>query len=497
MKKYDVVIIGGGLGGLACGAMLSKEGLNICILEQQQTLGGCLQSFKREGYSLDTGMHYVGSLSEGQTLHQYFKYFGISDTLKLQKLDESGFDVINLGDGKEYRHAMGYDRFIETLSEEFPDENEGIIKYCSLLKKIGSLILPDVLKQGKISDGGIEYMGESVYATIRQMIKSPVLQNVIAGSIPLYGYDRNTSSIYEHGMINNSNIEGAYRFVGSTQHVADALVNVIRKNGGDVFNQSKVTKIHVDGSNVKYIEVNSDFRVEACKVISSIHPVHTLSLLDNNSVIKKAFFTRVQSLENSFGLFTTYLLLKPGTFKYINRNYYLYNTKDVWNKESDYKSCNIPVVLMSMQVNEGDNYASVISLMTPMRYNDFNKWENTVTGKRGEDYKNFKKHFSETMFDFTCRFFPELKSCVKSIYSTTPLTYRDYNSTPFGSAYGIIKDFHNPIVSHLSSRTKVDNLYFTGQSLNVHGCLGVSVSAAVTCGEIIGMESLAKKIGNQ
>ena len=57
MDKFDVVIIGGGLGGLSCGAILSKEGLSVCILEQQKHIGGCLQSFKRKGYSLDTGMH--------------------------------------------------------------------------------------------------------------------------------------------------------------------------------------------------------------------------------------------------------------------------------------------------------------------------------------------------------------------------------------------------------------------------------------------------------
>lgn len=497
MKKYDVIIIGSGLGGLACGAILSKEGLSVCILEQQSTLGGCLQSFNREGYSLDTGMHYIGSFSEGQTLHQYFKYFGVLEDIKLQKLDESGFDIINLGNGKEYRHAMGYERFVETLCTDFPEEREGLQNYISLLKEVGNLIRPNILRTGKISNGGVEYMGQSIYETINHMIKSLTLRNVIAGSIPLYGYNRNTSSTYEHAMINNSNIEGAYRFVNNTQHVADAFIKVIRNNGGEIYNRSKVTKINIEASKVSDIEINHDLRIKASHIISSIHPVQTLSLLENNNIIKKAFFTRVQSLENSFGLFTTYLLLKPKTFKNLNRNYYLYNTKDVWNKEADYKSFNIPLVLVSSQVNENDEYASVISLLTPMKYSYISQWENTTTGQRGKAYQDFKQQFSEMILDFTCRFFPGLRSCIKSIHSTSPLTYRDYNSTPYGSAYGILKDCNNPIVSHLSSRTKIENLFFTGQSLNVHGCLGVSVSAAVTCGEIIGMEYLAQKIGNQ
>ena len=64
MRNYDVVIIGGGLGGLECGYILSKQGYSVCILEQNPQLGGCLQTFRRAGLTLDTGFHYVGALDE-------------------------------------------------------------------------------------------------------------------------------------------------------------------------------------------------------------------------------------------------------------------------------------------------------------------------------------------------------------------------------------------------------------------------------------------------
>ena len=52
------------------------------------------------------------------------------------------------------------------------------------------------------------------------------------------------------------------------------------------------------------------------------------------------------------------------------------------------------------------------------------------------------------------------------------------------------------MVTLMSAKTRIKNLLLTGQNLNVHGCLGTIVSAAVTCSEIIGTEYLAKKIGN-
>lgn len=60
--------------------------------------------------------------------------------------------------------------------------------------------------------------------------------------------------------------------------------------------------------------------------------------------------------------------------------------------------------------------------------------------------------------------------------------------------YGYVKDANNPMKSFISPRTKIKNLFFTGQSLNMHGILGVTISGIVTCCEILGRDYLLKKI---
>ena len=84
---------------------------------------------------------------------------------------------------------------------------------------------------------------------------------------------------------------------------------------------------------------------------------------------------------------------------------------------------------------------------------------------------------------------------VESTYSSTPLTYQHYTETPEGSAYGIAKSYRNSLATLIPPRTKIENLYLTGQNLNVHGMLGVTLTAATTCGELLGVEYLSKKIG--
>ncbi len=62
--------------------------------------------------------------------------------------------------------------------------------------------------------------------------------------------------------------------------------------------------------------------------------------------------------------------------------------------------------------------------------------------------------------------------------------------------YGYVKDAENPMRSFLSPETKLENLFFTGQSLNMHGILGVTISAVLTCAQIIGKEKLLQSINS-
>ena len=458
MKKYDVIIIGGGIGGLASGIILSKEGLSVCVLEQHTIIGGCLQSFKRNGRTLDTGMHYIGSMGEGEIMHQYFKYFGITDDLRLRKLSDDGFDYFHF---------------------------------------IGDMIAPEVLRGGRLySRGGKDYTSVSAYSEIEKAISNNRLRNVMAGNTGLYAGNRLTTSMYEYGVITHSYIQGAYAFEDGSQQLADLMVRQIERNGGEVRLNARVAKIHLEGDKAEYVELTSGERVYGDKVISSIHPSATFSMLENNTIYKKAFFTRMNSLANTYGIFTTYLLMKPNTVKYENHNHFYFNIDDVWGLEGMYKGVNIPGVLMCMQPNSRNEYTDVISLLVPMPFEQCARWADTTVGRRGEEYKAFKEQFGSAVIDFVSQFNPNLKGNIEMVHTASPLTYRDYTSTPEGSAYGLVKDCRNPLASLVFARTKISNLLITGQSLNIHGCLGATISSAVTCSEILGEEYLAKKIGN-
>lgn len=495
MSKFDVIIAGSGLGGLECAVILSKEGYNVCVLEKNELLGGCFQTYRRKGCLLDTGIHYIGSMEEGQIMNQYFKYFGIMDKLNIRKLDSEAFDQIYYRGGK-YDYAMGHSSFVDGLKDSFPDEKDNLKRYITTLQDVGNLISVDNLKKGIIAVEGMKYFTTSAANYIAEITKNETLQNVLAGTSLLYGGIKNMSTLYHHAMIKNSYIESAYRFIDGSSQVSDNLVEIIRQNGGTVLNNKEVTRIIVQDEIVKGVEVNGEEIIEAKSVISNIHPKRTLEILDKNRSIKNAYMSRINSLANTYGVFTLYLVMKKNSYPYLNRNCYLHADNDVWYNANEAKG-KITNCMLTMQA-KSDNpaYADVVTILTPMYIDEFLPWEHTTPGRRGEDYIQLKQHKAQQILEFIRRQGIEFGDNIETMYTTTPLSYRDYTATVDGSAYGIIKDYKYPQVGFVSTKTKLKNLFMTGQNQNVHGALGVTLTAMLTCAEFLGSEYIAKKVGN-
>jgi len=483
MNRYDVTIIGGGLGGLEAALVLTKEGMNVCVLERCSQMGGLFQSFKRHGSVIDTSIHYVGSMDQGEALNRYFKYFGISNDVDSVRLNQSSYDNI-IVDGSRYTFAMGIEGFEDSLVSQFPAEREAISKYCNYVKKVGELSDVEKLRNGVFNLEYMDYFTVSASEAIRENIRDPRLFDVLWGTSLLYAGVEKVTPFYIHAITLYSNLKGACRFRGGTRSVTDAMVRKIEENGGTVMRNSEVSRIVVENNYVKGVMTSDGRFFESSKVISDIHPAGTFKMLDSNSMLKPSFVSRISSEKNSYGLFCLYLLVKPGSFRYRNENFFIKGGKGRVN-----------YVLLSMQppVSGGD-YAEVVTIVAPMESFYVEKWRDSHLGSRSEEYADFKESFAEEILDFVSAEFPDLKESVIHKYTATPLTFRDYTLTPDGSAYGLQKDCNKPYSTFIANRTKLPGLYLTGQNINVHGVLGVTITSLLTCGELLGSDYLIKKI---
>ncbi len=490
--KYDAVIIGSGLGGLECAHILSKAGMSVLLLERGTQAGGCLQSYRRHGLAFDTGFHYVGGLDEGQSLHSAFRHLGLL-RLPWQRLDNH-FDRVTIGN-QTFSFAQGYDAFVETLTAAFPAERDALNKYADMLKQCGEQQFDALNPQTGESSVLSRLFETSAYQYLTETFHDPLLINVLCGTSLKMELRKESLPLFTFAHGNGSFIESSWRLKGDGSLIINSLADGIRMHGGEIICNAEVRElVEKDGKLVHAVCSNGEI-YEGTIFISNIHPAVTCNLVKQSSRMKKVYRSRITHLENTFGMFTVSLRIKPQTLRYFNWNQYIYKEPDVW--AFHLKNNPVSGVLVSCRIPEdGSKYVQQVDLLTPMNWSECEQWSHTEVGRRGEDYKAMKKRVADECITLAERFIPGLRDRITGCYTSTPLTYRNYTLTPEGSAYGLRKDFRNPMITLLSPRTPIPNLLLTGQNLMLHGLHGVTITALFTCAEVLGKEPIWNIVKN-
>ncbi len=490
-SRFDVVIVGSGLGGLMCARILGMHGYKVCVLEKNRQIGGNLQTFARDKVIFDTGVHYIGSMDPGQTLCQCFKYVGILDSLKLKRMDADAFDVVMFGDEEiQYPHGMGYDNFQQNLAAIFPEEAENIQRYCEALQHICKLFPAYNLSTERMDMVLNPYFEISAKDFIASFTENEKLRQVLGATNLLYAGLEDRSPAYMHALVVNSYIESSWRCVNGGSQIALAMVKKIKESGGTVHKYAEAKQFIFEGEDLIGVELASGEKVYGTHFISNIHPTATLDIIGRGRM-RKSYETRMADLENTTSLFSVHAVLKPDSFPYLNKNYYWHRTGDSW-ASIRYNPDTWPdsYMLLTAAHSKSEQFADSITIMAYMHFDEVAQWKdtfNTVTYEdlRDEAYQAFKIAKAERLLDVVEARFPNLRQHIQTYYTSTPLSYRDYINTPDGSAYGVLRDKDQPLKAYISPRTKIKNLYLTGQNLNMHGVLGVSVGAILTCSQFI------------
>jgi phytoene dehydrogenase-like protein len=182
-------------------------------------------------------------------------------------------------------------------------------------------------------------------------------------------------------------------------------------------------------------------------IISDIHPRLTFALFQGH--VRPAYLHRLQGLEDGPGIFTVYCKLCPETIEY-----------QPW-------STNFDGNLMIQYGNpDGKGFARSADLLA-------------FSGKVVPD--------RAALAESVIRRVPGLAPAVEKYWTSTPATWERYTGTPGGTAFGIRK---KDATCFVHPRTPVPGLYLTGQNCGLHGVLGVSETALVTCQEILGEQTL-------
>jgi all-trans-retinol 13,14-reductase len=429
-------------------------------------------------------------------LHRIFKYFNLFEGIEYKRLDQDAFEIFNIA-GKEYKYAQGFDAWRAQMHNYFPQEKQAIDNYLARIKAVVDAQDIYVLKDPDANDiQNKDYLRINAYREIQSLTPNVELQNALGALNFVYAGEKETTPFYVHALINNYFINSSYRVVGKSDQIADSLANTIRQHGGEVLSKTEAKRFIFEGSKMTAIETGDGRRFDAKNFISNLHPSVTMDLIEEGK-IKKPFRKRMNQLKNTLSAFGLHLNLKKDSVKYPNFNYSYYKRNDVWYA-SYYDEQKWPehYFMHASPQTATDEYAACMGLLTHMKFEEVAQWAHLPLHRRGRDYEEWKQEKSEKMIALVGERFPEIKENIVAYTASTPLTYRDYIGTHDGSMYGTSRDFRNPMGSYVSPRTKIPNLFFTGQNLNLHGMLGVSLSSLLTCGEFVPLKELINEVNN-
>ena len=460
---HDVLIIGSGLGGLECGALLAKRGFKVLVLEGSNQPGGCMQSFRRGGLHYDTGLHYVGGLAQGGAMHEAFAELGLLD-LPWQRMDED-FDHVIIG-GRHFAFHQGYEAFVEGLAKDFPHQREALQSYVQRLQNITA-----------------EDMDVCAYDYLQETFSDELLLNVVSAAAMKTELRKESLPLFNFAHTCSSFIESSWRLKGDGNVVVRKLIGTIEEVGGEVRTNSKVVRLTEKDGRISSAVCADGQTYEAEYFISDIHPAVLCDLLEGCPSVRKAFRRRMTFGENTCGMFTAQLSIKPESLRYFAHNVFVYDKPNVWTMTEE----NDPVkgVMISARVPEdGSDNLRQIDLLTPMPWHECQAWAETKVGRRGEDYKAFCQQKTKECIRLAEQYIPGLSEMVEQCYTSTPLTYRDYLGSPEGGAFGMRKDCRCSMLSFHSVSTPLPNLLLTGQSIILPGIEGVTMTAFETCRKI-------------
>jgi phytoene dehydrogenase-like protein len=501
--RYDVIIIGSGMGALTVGGLLAKaKGLKVLILEQHSTPGGFTHSFKRAGgYVFSTGVHYIGTMRDNEL--NVFNYL-TDGKVPLQPLPDPqeifiypGIQMKIPSDPNEYRNL---------LINQFPDERDAVVRYFEdvrLVKKWAEyFVIRQALPPGlhfllRLLRSKYEKMGlQTTQQYLDSRFNNLQLKSLLSSRWVDYGVPPSRSAFVMHALIENHYMSGAGFPAQGTSSLYNAIAPFIEAVGGAVRCRHEVTRILVqDGCavGVRYItdDSESEQEVYAPIIVSDAGAKNTYEKLLQNQFLDSEYDTSAVTNGTSTVVLYAGLSKSPeslgtkGEIAWIYRTHdhdQVFDGADVLNGKPQFCFLNFPL-LNRERKDQSEKYTAEI--VCPVEYRYFQKWYDTKSKQRGSDYLKLKETIAGGLIGLVEEHYPGFRDLIQFYELSTPLTTEHFVKHPFGAIYGVPVEPDRFRKKFISNKTPLKNLYLTGADAGISGIAG-TMMAGLTTASLIG-----------
>jgi phytoene dehydrogenase-like protein len=300
--KKDVVVIGSGIGGLCCAALLAHYGKKVIVCESHSLIGGAAHGFEREGHHFDSGPSLYSGMSYSPSpnpLRQVLDIIG-------EDLAWANYDTWGccLPEG-DFDTAVGADQFCDVLRKLRPAA--AVAEWRELQKVMKPLAIAAVslpTAAVRFDWGALRTAGPFVPGLLKQAVNTPTLASKLTGP-----FSRIMDGLIRDSFIRNwldmlcfllsgqpasgtSTAEVAFMFadwyrpgvqldypMGGSAALVAALVRSITKNQGQIKTGAHVTQINTQAGKATGVRLRNGEVIEAAQVVSNASVWDTLKLI--------------------------------------------------------------------------------------------------------------------------------------------------------------------------------------------------------------------------
>ncbi len=445
-SRYDAVVIGAGMSGLAAGIRLAQFDRRVLLLERHNLWGGLNSFYKRGGRRIDTGLHALTNFAKkgarGAPLTKLLRQLRIPwEALALgeQTFSEIAFPSARL------RFSNGFGLLAEEVAAAFPAERDG---FARLVRAIGEI---DPYHAGEPHESGRAFLSH--------FLSDPLLVDMLLHPILFYGSAREDDiDGYQLVILFRSIFqEGFARPEGGVKRLLDLLVQRYRELGGELRMKSGVRRILVEGGTARGVVLEDGSEIAAERVFSSAGFAETMLLAERS--VTEQDVGRLSFLESIS------ILDRPLAALGHRATMTFFSTEDRFA----YRRPDALVDTRSGVICASDNYAakeaSTEGVLRVTVLANHDRW----CALPEAEYRAAKESSAHAALDAASRFAPDPRPHTVFHDVATPRTIRHYTGKLGGAVYGCPE-------KRRGGETGIENLHLVGTDQGLVGIVGALLS---------------------
>ncbi|HHG85500.1 MAG TPA: NAD(P)/FAD-dependent oxidoreductase, partial [Bacteroidetes bacterium] len=497
--KFDVIIIGTGMGGMACGAALAHYGRKVLLLEQHYIPGGFTHMFGRKGFHWDVGVHAIGEMREKDVPGRILNWLGRGE-VEMVPLGNP-YDRFWFADGYKWELPDSRVAYFAQLKAEFPEQEAALDKYFKLVgKAVKSAMsffamksLPKTLDQlgtGLKNRLGTDWWGITTTDALDMAGIVGKLRTILTLHWGYYGSIPDESSFAIHALTHSHFWNGAYYPRGGSKSIAAALLGVVLDAGGEVLTRAAVAEVVLEGKVAVGVRMEDGRIFRAKKIISAAGAKTTVNELLPAPWKTSSWAAKIRALESS----PPYICLNLGFHGDIRAagastaNLWLMDSWDsnrlFWNLDEKDEQPHILYVsfpsLKDPDHQPGTQQKHTGEVVTFLPWKFFKHWEKTLQGDRGEAYLALKKRIEDRLLAILQKRIPAVMEHLVLHELSTPLSANYFTKAEKGAIYGLKASPARFTCSELRTRTPIKNFLMSGVDIASLGVVGAMTSGVLT-----------------